>query len=295
MALRDDDDVKNAVRNALLGSAPEREAELVDLWSVLEPRFQLTDDTHDGERFVMEAGMYRYVRFNHRVVRAFWIAAFAAWEAYRAVAEAPELETVDLGRLAELIDAFDRVLGSNDPELERLPEGVPEPGHYEEEPQLRAPGELATLAVGWALLHEVRHLQHQQDGDAADPDEEDPTRRRKEELSCDAFATQFLLDRLEDYAEQKGVNPVAVRRKRELGIYFALFAMTLMARDRWEASRSHPAVQTRIDAARALMGRRRDEVAEAIATVAFATLHALMPNVPSVVPAPAAATTSGDE
>lgn len=74
MALRDDDDVKNAVRHALLGSAPERETELIDLWSVLEPRFQLTDDTHDGERFVMEAGMYRYVRFNHRVVRSFWIA-----------------------------------------------------------------------------------------------------------------------------------------------------------------------------------------------------------------------------
>ncbi|MDB5411529.1 MAG: hypothetical protein JWL84_6441 [Rhodospirillales bacterium] len=90
------------------------------------------------------------------------------------------------------------------------------------------------------------------------------------------------------------MNPVAVR-KRELGIYFALFAMTLTARGRWGASRSHPAVQTRIDAVRALMGRRRDEVAEAIATVAFATLPALMPGVPSVVPASAPATTSGDE
>lgn len=73
------------------------------------------------------------------------------------------------------------------------------------------------------------------------------------------------------------MNPVAVRRKRELGIYFALFAMTLTAQDRWEAFRSHPAVQTRIDAARALMGHRREEVAEAVATVAFATLHVLMP------------------
>jgi hypothetical protein len=43
------------------------------------------------------------------------------------------------------------------------------------------------------------------------------------------------------------------------------------------------------------MGRQRDEVAEAIATVAFATLHALMPDVPSVMPAPAAANSSGDE
>jgi len=49
-------------------------------------------------------------------------------------------------------------LESDAPELEALPKDVPEPGHYDDSPQLRAPGELATLGVGWALLHEVRHL-----------------------------------------------------------------------------------------------------------------------------------------
>jgi hypothetical protein len=293
--LREDEEVKAAVRNALLGSAPEREPELICLWNVLEPRFQLTADTHDGERLIMEAGMYRYVRFNHRVVRAFWIAAFAAWEAYRVVAEAHDLETVDLKRLTGLIDAFDRVLESDAPELEELPDGVPEPGNYDDSPQLRAPGELATLAVSWALLHEVRHLQHQQDGDAADPDEDDPIHRRNEELSCDAFATNFLLDRLDAYAKrEKTVSPLLVRRKRELGIYFAFFAMTLMARDRWDASRSHPSVQTRIDAARILMGHQRDEVAEAIGSVAFATLHALMPGAPNIMPPPPVPHSTGD-
>ena len=72
------------------------------MWSLLEPRFQLTADTHDGERLVMEAGMYRFVRFNHRVVRAFWIAGFAAWEAYRVVAETPELDPLDLKRLGKV-------------------------------------------------------------------------------------------------------------------------------------------------------------------------------------------------
>lgn len=285
--VRDDEQVRTAVRNALLGSAPEREAELTTLWEMLEPRFQLTGDTHEGERLVMEAGMYRYVRFNHRIVRAFWIAAFAAWEGYRVVAEANDLEVVDLSRLKELIDAFDLVLASGTPDLEALPSGVPEPGHYDANPQLRAPGELATLAVGWALLHEVRHLRHQQEGDAADPYDDDPTQRRNEELSCDAFATQFLLDQLDNYAKRENVSPTLVRRKRELGIYFALFAMTVMARDNWDASRSHPSIQARIDAVRALMGHQRDEVAEAIASVAFATLHALMPGAPGVMPSPA--------
>lgn len=233
----------------------------------------------------MDAGMYRFVRFNHRVVRAFWIAGFAAWEAYRFVAETPEPEALDLKRLLELIEAFERVLESDAPDLEALPKGVPEPGYYEDNPQLRAPGELATLGVGWALLHEVRHLKYQQDGNAADPYEEDPTQRRNEELSCDAFATRFLLDQLDAYAQQENVSPNLVRRKRELGIYFALFTMTLMARDNWGASLSHPSIQTRIDAVRALLGNQRDKTAEAIASDAFAMLHTLMPGSPTMVPA----------
>jgi hypothetical protein len=288
MVIRNDDDVKNAVHNALLGSAPERKAELDKLWNMLEPRFELTDDTHEGERFVMEAGMYRYVRFNHRVVRAFWIAAFAAWEAYRAVAEAADLDAVNLSCLQELIKAFDLVLSSPVPELEPLPAGLPEPGHFDQEPTLRAPGEIAVIAIAFPLLHEVRHLQHQQEGDAADLCEQDRTRRHEEELSCDAFATQFLLERLEDYARGENVSATSVRRKRELGIYFAFFAMTLTAQPNWGASASHPALQTRINAVRTLMGGKRDEVAEAIATMAFAALHTLMVGAPGMVPAPTA-------
>lgn len=293
MSVRDDETVRRAVHNALVGCAPERESELASLWNLLAPRFQLTADLHEGERFVMEAGMYRYVRFNHRVVRAFWIAGFAAWEAYRAVAEATDLEAVDLQRLAVLLDAFERVLQSDEPELEPLPDGVPEPGRYDDLPQRRAPGELATIAVGWALLHEVRHLQHQQEGDAADPYEEDPSGRHTEEFSCDAFATRFLLDQLERYAQQVSAPPHLVRRKRELGIYFALFALTLTARGKWQASPSHPAVQARIDAVRALMGSQRDELAEAMAATAFAVLPSVMPGAPGVL-APAAARPGGE-
>jgi len=67
------------------------------------------------------------------------------------VAEAPDLDAVDLEQLAELIEAFDGVLESDDPELERLPEGVPEPGHYEGEPQRRADS-LSRCEAGLAVF-----------------------------------------------------------------------------------------------------------------------------------------------
>jgi hypothetical protein len=62
--------------------------------------------------------------------------------------------------------------------------------------------------------------------------------------------------------------------------------MTLMARDKWGASQTHPSIQARINAVCVLMGSQRDEVAEAIASVAFATLHELMPNSPGIVSTP---------
>src|SRR5271170_2121867 len=91
---RDDNEVQIAVRDLFLGCAPERKPELDAIWQMLAPKFQLTGDIHEGERFILDAGCYRDVRFNHRVVRAFWLAAYIAWEGYRAIAECP-LDAID--------------------------------------------------------------------------------------------------------------------------------------------------------------------------------------------------------
>jgi hypothetical protein len=127
--VRGDDSVQTAVRNLFMGSAPERKDDLAAIWQELEPIFQITPDFHEGDRIIMDAGAYRYVRFNHRVLRAFWIAAHAAWEAYRTVAEAASLEAIDLARFKELVSAFESTIASKEPQLEALPPGVAEPGH----------------------------------------------------------------------------------------------------------------------------------------------------------------------
>jgi hypothetical protein len=242
----------------------------------------LTGDIHEGERFILDAGCYRDVRFNHRVVRAFWLAAYIAWEGYRAIAESP-LDAIDLGRFGALLAAFDAVLSSDRSYEEPLPPGVAEPGFFpdkENDPEGRAIAELATIAVGWALLHEVRHIRHQQECTSADPYDEDPTERRAEELSCDAYAVEFLLQQVDRYAAAENVDPAEVARKRQLGIYFALFALTLVAKDNWGASQTHPAVQSRIDAARLAMAAQRSEIADAIAYSAFAALRKFWPSAP---------------
>jgi hypothetical protein len=64
--------------NFLLGAvAPERQAELAQLWNKYEPEFRLLEDDGPAKQFVMEAGLYRIVRFNHRVMRLFWLGAIS--------------------------------------------------------------------------------------------------------------------------------------------------------------------------------------------------------------------------
>jgi len=72
-ALRADQQVQNAARQRLLGAAPERTVELTAMWADFDPVFHLMRDLHSDGRLILDAGGYRYVRFNHRIMRAFWI------------------------------------------------------------------------------------------------------------------------------------------------------------------------------------------------------------------------------
>lgn len=280
---QNDESVQEAARNLFCGVAPERTAELEMLWKTYRPRFNLLlDDGPDG-RFVMDAGAYRDVRFNHRSLRAFWLAAFIAWEGYRAFAESTgPAEDTDLSKFEAMVRDFHSMIAADESAQSPLPPGVPEPGVFPDrsvDPHTAAAADLATIAVGWALLHEVRHLQHQQLGTAASIDAS-AKERHAEELSCDAFATSFVLDKAGDYAAQKNVPADKVRMKRELGVYFALFAMTLISADAWGSSESHPALQTRIDHAMCGMGINGTRISDAMAHVAFAALWRRSPNAP---------------
>lgn len=284
--VRQDGIVQQAIRALFLGSVPERAEELSSLWGQLAPVFQFLPDVHQDEQIVMDAGLYRYVRFNHRVVRSFWIGAFAAWEGYRAVADSKDFPKVDLTRLNELVSAFESAIENSQSDETPLPTGVTEPGTLpdkDSDTQGRAAAELSIIAVGWALLHELRHIQHQQEGTSASIFGDTREARHREEFSCDEFATRFILENMQRYSDESGDHPVLVRRKREMAVYFALFALTLLAKDSWEASDTHPSVQDRINAVCQLMGNERDETAQAVAYAAFVTLRELWPSAPMIM------------
>jgi hypothetical protein len=214
-------------------------------------------------------------------MRAFWFAAFIAWEGYRVFACSTDDSNIDLTRFCSMVETFRSMLNAQDPEDVPLPSGVPEPGHYVDrvaDVEARAAGELATIPTGLAFLHEIRHLQHQQDGTSAAFDAPQAD-QHAEELSCDQFATT-LMDRLADYAAYSGDREDKVRQKRELGVYCALFAMTLIVADAWNESESHPAMQTCIEQAISGMGADGTRLSDAMARAAFAALWTLYAHAP---------------
>lgn len=279
---QNDEQVQDAAKELFAGVIPERSTELNDLWQRYNPRFNLLLDKSPDGLFVMAAGRYREVIFNHRALRVFWLASFIAWEGFQAIHTTITTGNHDLTRFDEMIEVFNKIMKADDPLAISLPAGVPEPGTYPEisdDAAARAAAELATFAVGWAFLHEISHLKHQQDGTSAGSNT-DPKARHQEEFSCDEFATKFMLETIADYASNTGESVEEVRRKRELGIYFALFAMTLIVSERWGSSKSHPAVQERIDAVINLMDGDKPRLSDAIAHVAFGALWERWPAAP---------------
>jgi len=280
--MRNDADVQDAARALFLGCAPERHEELEKLWAKFGPEFQVHDDNHPDGPFLFDAGAYKYVRFNHRAMQLFWLGAFIAWEGFCATpmdyGTAP-----DWSRLNAMLSTYALICDADDPEGIALPEGVPQPGVYIDaaiDSQARAVAELATIAAGWALLHEFRHIQHQQDGTAAPTDDED--RVRAEEASRDAFATNFLTEKIGHYAAATHDPIDKVKQKRQLGIYLALFNIALLTKDHWGETNTHPALRDRIEAAKVIFGADRHAGADHVAEVAFAALGHAWPGAPAI-------------
>jgi hypothetical protein len=243
--------LQTVVRDLFVGVVPERADELNEMWNTYGPRFELLEDSGPDGTLVMEAGAYCLIRFNHRILRVFWLSCFAAWEGYNAIHKASNTETgtADLNRFHDILRCIDLIRHAAAAEDIPLPDNIPEPGilvETDQDKEARAAGEFAIFAVGWAFLHEIRHLMHQQEGTST-ASSTDAEERRREEFSCDDFAARFLLEKAGKYAASQNVSKSAVLFKRQIGIHFALFALAILGRDKWGDSEFHPATQRRID------------------------------------------------
>ena len=274
--------LRDMVHDMLLGVTPERSVELQDYWNAFGPQFHILEDDGPDGPVILDAGGYVFIRFNHRVMRLFWLGSFALWEGYCAFQHYASTQETELTRFNEILECFEATRVAPDVDAVNWPTYLPPPGelvdHNPGDPS-RVGGELAIFSVCWALLHELQHLIHQQEGTSASLDDVEAC--REEEHCCDAFATNFLLERIALYAEQTGQSASGVSDKRQMGIYCAVFTMTLLARGNWDAGDQHPALQDRIDAISAILDSHgTSKVAAVIAVASFMSLKLALPDAP---------------
>ncbi len=276
--VRSDNQIQSAVKNLLKGAAPERERDLESLWEECKPQFQFLD-TDD---LVMDAGAYRIIRYSYSALRAFWFAGFIAWEGYQKSHAFHVLDSDNFNRFNDMVKTFENLLTKKCPISKPLPFGVPEPGDFpdaEKFPRERSAADLAAIATAWAFLHEVKHLKHQQGGTSSKPNDS-VEKHHEEELSCDKYATKFILSGVTEYARSTGEDPEKIRQKRELGIYFALFTLVLISAKKWEDSDSHPSIQKRINATIVTMGSSGMENSDIISKLIFFAIQREWPDAP---------------
>ncbi len=275
-------DVQEAIWTQLLGLMPERESELKDLWEKYQPKFNLVEDvTRDG-KVILDAGLYREVRFNHRSMKLIWLASFVAWEGYCAVDAGWDTQQFELVRFKSLVAVFKKIMDADDPDTVPWPDSLPRPGTLPDatnDVQLRAAAELAIFASGWALLHEIRHIKHQQDGTSSGP-YGSKQELHDEEFSCDAFAAEFILEQVEQFAGSEGVDASRVRQKREMGLLHAMFALSMLTIERWGDSVSHPDTLSRIHRGLNIIGTTVEKDSLKCSCMSFIALSAIYPNSP---------------
>jgi len=239
------------VRCLLIGSAPEREQELLDLWNKYQVNVAAVDDKPG---FEMGGGAFQSVLFTPRTLRQVWLLGFAGWRACEAYAgvlwvmasfglpyNPTELTKVQGQTAAEL--EFERALtqarGLREAYTESAfswPRDIPTPDQLLDSATDEVTRDITCLALAFVFLHELHHVMLAQKNLLA----------HEEEAACDEFASRFLLDRADEYARTNGKAVEKVRVLRAMGICLGLFVVTeVTARNARSGSQSHPDVADR--------------------------------------------------
>lgn len=249
-------DLNIAARSLITMAAPERSDEIADLWSRYSPSFDAASDTG---RFHMEAGAFGRVRFSLRSMWISWLLTHEAWATLycystmlksldlsresvrasfgvclRAFAAQVEVEA-QVDDLAQKVDELGSGVDLRDFEW---PTTVPILStDRPQEASRAAPYDLACLSLAIMFLHEVRHVMERDEA-------EEQLSSIEREHRCDAFAQDFLMERLSSYAQREGYDKSKVASKRAIALGIWCYAIHRIVGE--HKSESHPPPSARL-------------------------------------------------
>jgi hypothetical protein len=244
-------DVPSAVKRVILASAPEKEQDLQNIWDEYSIAFSLASDQRG---FFFESGAFGMVLFTSRSMSYMWLLGFAAQEALKDYCgvtigsviygrfDPAYFDYVPESKFGDLISLISSISIIESEDNFLWPEGIPHP-KFGKPKDLSGSMvfDLLCMSAAYSFLHEVEHVRIAQDGRKLTP--------HAEELRCDEFAREMLLNGIAEYSKTSGYQEETVTTKRAISISLAsFFLLAITPEDAWGGTRSHPPIADRINA-----------------------------------------------
>lgn len=244
-----------AVKAAILGSAPERQEELEKLWEEHSPQI---NQASDKEGFTLEAGSFGLILFDHKTMCKLWLFGFSTQRAFNLFLPYLYLSQITENsfnphvlieedsksshalRIHEIIKAIRALKEVSSIEDINWPSSVPKP--YSGKPSDLNGSmafDLLCMVAAYCFLHEFRHVQIRNEGKDLDVHEE--------EFECDSYARDFLLGKIDEYSNATGYDKALLINKRSMAMALASVLLYVITPELcWSGSSTHPAISKRI-------------------------------------------------
>ena len=245
---------EDEIKLLLGGVIPERKAEMREY---LNKYASYITRCVDRPGFVVEAGAFGILKFTQRTMHQMWILGFAANQALHsfsttiAILRSGKLDTNELDEISDqsieeskykdLIKSVYKLAEVNNPATYSWPSEVPKPENQKPtDLEGAATFDLICMSAAYVFLHEMKHIAFSIDNNA-------PSNLHEEELECDLFAKNIMLDELESYSKQSGYDLARLKSKRAMSIFLSLFFMLVITPlESWSGTETHPSIKTRI-------------------------------------------------
>lgn len=253
--LNSNTDTNRDVEALFMGTIPERGEEVAEIMKQVQ--FERADD-RPALHFEANAFFGRgLVIFTDRSMQQMWLIAYLSWKTLSEqsgfvivlLAESKPYDSALNDKHDQYVSYVDRLgealtdLRTADanqtlPWPEDVPRLDPELSELDGDED-HVTYHLGLFASTFVFLHEVSHTQRRMNGEEYGG--------IPEELNCDAYAINLLLDQCKVYADQNNDDPALVYRKRAMGVLLGLatiFESTELGV--WYPSDSHPSIYERI-------------------------------------------------
>ena len=226
---------RTVVEQILLGAAPEHCSDIQELWEEYDPEFWLVAD----EPCITLRATRNKIEISNKTLHTIWLIGFIAWKIFSLYSPHSILSFLtqrniddDMlhqdenyyelkGEFRQLLSITQNLIEFPSLSMVEWPQEVPCPQADKKGLCLeqQATFDIIMIATAYLLLHEMKHVIFNKNSESR------PDKSSEEEIECDNFARNFLLDSIDRYVSTSNEIKEKVLVKRAMGLALGAFIL----------------------------------------------------------------------